>query len=83
MNFVISIRTQGWPTKTFSDYSLQTLIFINTHLMGRNEKYFADPNSFVPERWLRSSNAVKDINPFTTLPFGFGARSCVGKHTLL
>lgn len=48
--------------------------------MGYNEKYFPDPESFKPERWLRSSGDEK--HPFAMLPFGFGSRMCVGKSDL-
>jgi len=44
--------------------------------MSRDVNQFVNPDDFVPERWERESNKW---NPFSHLPFGFGARSCVGK----
>lgn len=48
---------------------------------SRNEKYFDSPNEFIPDRWNRlKSNKYKGVNePFSTLPYGFGARSCIGQ----
>ncbi|XP_025833175.1 probable cytochrome P450 12a5, mitochondrial isoform X2 [Agrilus planipennis] len=38
---------------------------------------------FIPERWLRtntSETSHKNTHPFVYLPFGFGARSCIGQR---
>lgn len=59
---------------------LQTCVLLNGYTMGYNEKYFPDPESFKPERWLRISGDEK--HPFAMLPFGFGSRMCVGKSDL-
>ena len=44
----------------------------------KNEKYYPDPEKFHPERWLRDQGTGQCrhgvVNPFTFLPFGFGAR---------
>lgn len=45
--------------------------------MSRDAKYFVNPDDFMPERWERETNIW---NPFSNLPFGFGARSCVGRR---
>lgn len=55
-----------------------TCVLLNGYTMGYNEKYFPDPESFKPERWLRSSGDEK--HPFAMLPFGFGSRMCVGRR---
>ncbi|CAG9837179.1 unnamed protein product [Diabrotica balteata] len=47
------------------------------------DKNFKDPAKFIPERWLRSvSNeySAKNAHPFAYMPFGHGARSCVGRR---
>ena len=54
-----------------------TCILLNTFTMSRDVNQFVNPDDFVPERWERESNKW---NPFSNLPFGFGARSCVGKR---
>lgn len=48
---------------------------------SRNEKYFQSPNEFKPDRWNRQlNNKYYGVNePFATLPYGFGARSCIGQ----
>ena len=50
--------------------------------MGRDSRYFQDPNSFRPERWLRNcktkQHQVQEPNAF--LPFGVGVRSCIGRR---
>ena len=48
--------------------------------MGRDENIYPNANSFVPERWLRENKAENEIHPYATLPFGYGARSCLGKN---
>lgn len=51
-------------------------------VLMNSDQYFADSSEFQPERWLRDATGQKTtvVNPFTYLPFGFGARSCVGRR---
>lgn len=48
--------------------------------------YFASPDEFVPERWVRNQeaevcpHALKQSHPFSYLPFGYGIRFCAGKR---
>ncbi|GIX67406.1 cytochrome P450 CYP12A2 [Caerostris extrusa] len=42
-----------------------------------HERYFKNPFKFEPERWL---DKEKKSHPFACVPFGFGARSCIGKR---
>nr|XP_027219225.1 probable cytochrome P450 301a1, mitochondrial [Penaeus vannamei] len=46
---------------------------------GKKEEYFARPAEFLPERWLRGQ-ALRSINPYASMPFGLGTRSCVGRR---
>lgn len=48
---------------------------------SRSEKYFNEPNEFKPDRWNREQTNKYHgvIEPFATLPYGFGARSCIGQ----
>ncbi|XP_059608193.1 uncharacterized protein LOC132256031 [Phlebotomus argentipes] len=57
-----------------------TDMFMLNELNHKDEKYFPDPNTFLPERWLRSEEKHENYNPFAYLPFGFGSRNCVGRR---
>ncbi|CAG9797568.1 unnamed protein product [Chironomus riparius] len=50
----------------------------------QDDKFYQNAQQFLPERWLRDQTEgcprAGTSNPFTFLPFGFGARSCVGKR---
>lgn len=62
----------------------QTDVYMAHNLLQMNENHFTDNTKFVPERWLRSSPEyeadAKKRQPFVFLPFGFGARACIGKR---
>lgn len=52
---------------------------------SRSEKYFDSPNECKPERWLRSNRMSKCpsntvTHAYATLPFGLGARACIGRR---
>ena len=66
----------------FHEIDFQMPIFISNYNMGRDETLYPNANSFVPERWLRENKKENDIHPFASLPFGYGARSCLGKSAL-
>ncbi|XP_070579267.1 uncharacterized protein [Ptychodera flava] len=56
------------------------IVMLHNHT-SRNPNYFEDPSEFKPERWLGSEK--QKINKFTTMPFGFGKRQCLGKRIAL
>lgn len=50
-------------------------------LLMKKDKYFAQGEKFIPERWHRESELRNGaITPFVYLPFGFGPRTCIGKR---
>lgn len=53
-------------------------------MLSLSEQYFEDPLSFKPERWLREnrrpSESRRNDEAFTSLPFGFGTRMCIGRR---
>ncbi|GLV43367.1 Cytochrome P450 301a1 [Carabus blaptoides fortunei] len=52
-------------------------------VLSFQDKYFMRAKEFIPERWMKDEKeqyTSKDANPFVSLPFGFGPRSCVGRR---
>nr|XP_029732297.1 probable cytochrome P450 301a1, mitochondrial [Aedes albopictus]XP_029732298.1 probable cytochrome P450 301a1, mitochondrial [Aedes albopictus]XP_029732299.1 probable cytochrome P450 301a1, mitochondrial [Aedes albopictus] len=49
---------------------------------GTMEEYVTDAKSFKPERWLKPSQGGTgdNLHPFSTLPYGYGARMCLGRR---
>jgi len=45
-----------------------------------SSKHFTDPESFVPERWLRADPKYNTANSFANLPWGHGPRACIGQR---
>ena len=56
------------------------------NLVGRNEKFFPEPVSFIPERFIQSQTPFPDAALFTPAgkdawrPFEKGPRSCIGQE---
>lgn len=53
--------------------TIVTPYFASIH---RNGKYFENPHTFDPSRWL--GNKAKDIPNYAYIPFSAGARNCIG-----
>ena len=47
---------------------------------SNNSENFVNPEMFLPERWLRSNPIAKLAHPFSSIPFGHGPRSCIGRR---
>lgn len=54
-----------------------TLVFFPIAALHHDAEFFPDPDKFDPERF-NQTNKPK-IRPFTYLPFGEGAKYCIGK----
>nr|QBA57460.1 CYP6AB53 [Heortia vitessoides] len=52
-------------------------IIIPNHAMQMDEKYFDEPEKFIPERF--SPENIHNIKNHVYLPFGEGPRACIGK----
>lgn len=52
---------------------------MSLYTSSRNPKNFPDPHKFLPERWIRTPGGYQSANPYASLPFAMGARSCIGK----
>lgn len=61
-----------------------TRITIPIFLLHRHPKYWKDPDSFQPERWIfqdeKDREAFMSQIRFAFLPFSLGARNCVGQR---
>ncbi|KAG5917360.1 hypothetical protein E4U42_007267 [Claviceps africana] len=55
----------------------ETIVTIPSYAQYRDERFFAFPNSFIPERWTTRPELVKDGSIY--VPFGTGRYACVGK----
>ncbi|KAG7204438.1 hypothetical protein KM043_004875 [Ampulex compressa] len=50
-----------------------------TLVTGNMEDYVADAKVFKPSRWLKDADNEK-LHPFASLPYGHGARMCLGRR---
>lgn len=46
----------------------------------RSERNFEQADKFLPERWLRGCPQHHQAHPFAFIPFGHGARMCIGRR---
>ena len=53
-----------------------SIIIMSQHVMHRDERYFAEPLRFNPERWTEEFN--ERLPRFAYFPFGGGIRQCLG-----
>lgn len=51
------------------------LVQLLPYITHRDERWFTDPKSFKPERFLNDEN----VNQYTYFPFGAGPRVCIGQ----
>lgn len=52
-----------------------------TLVTGSMEEYVPDASNFKPERWMKmEGNEKEKIHPFASLPYGYGARMCLGRR---
>ncbi len=54
-----------------------TLIMMSPYVMHRDERYFAEPDRFLPDRW--ANDFEKSIPRYAYFPFGGGPRVCIGQ----
>jgi cytochrome P450 len=64
----------GFPVKN------NDVILISPWLLHRHEKLWRDPNAFIPARFMPPAPPP---DRFAYLPFGVGARVCIGAHFAL
>ena len=78
--FLIARAAAGKDTIAGMPVRKNDVILISPWLLHRHEKLWQDPNAFVPSRFM-PPNPPPDR--FAYLPFGVGARVCIGAHFAL
>lgn len=58
---------------------LQTPIGMSIHQVMHDKKYFPDPETFRPQRWLEKREDGVQLERYY-VPFGRGTRMCVGQQ---
>ncbi|KAI0096455.1 cytochrome P450 [Nemania sp. FL0031] len=53
------------------------VIKVPSYTIFRDERYFIQPEKWIPERWSTRRDLVRDISAF--IPFSIGQYSCVGR----
>lgn len=54
---------------------------MNCQTMCLMEEYFKDADCYLPERWMKDEgDALRLASNFVLLPFGHGARMCIGRR---
>jgi cytochrome P450 len=56
----------------------ETIVAIPTYTIQRDERYFAKPNEWIPERWFSQSELIIDRHAW--IPFSVGPMNCAGKY---
>ena len=55
----------------------KTLFIMVQYLMNRDERWFPEPERFLPERWTAEEKGARP--KFVYFPFGGGPRACIGE----
>jgi cytochrome P450 len=77
--FLIIRAAAGPDTIAGMPVKKQDIVLIAPWLLHRHEKLWRDPNAFVPSRFMTGTPPDR----FAYLPFGVGARVCIGAHFAL
>jgi unspecific monooxygenase len=77
--FLIARAALGADTVAGMPVKKNDVIMIAPWLLHRHEKLWRDPNAFVPSRFMTGTPPDR----FAYLPFGVGARVCIGAHFAL
>jgi len=62
------------------DYRIpaRSILLMSPYTMGRDPRWFPNPDEFNPERWHPAAAAARP--KFSYFPFGGGARVCIGER---
>ena len=78
--FLIARSAAGPDTVAGRPVKNKDVILIAPWLLHRHEKLWRDPNAFIPSRFMPGAPPP---DRFAYLPFGVGARVCIGAHFAL
>jgi unspecific monooxygenase len=78
--FLIARTAAGPDTIAGLPVKKNDIVLIAPWLLHRHEKLWRDPNAFIPSRFMPGTPPP---DRFAYLPFGVGARVCVGAHFAL
>jgi cytochrome P450 len=78
--FLIARAAAGPDTVAGIPVKKRDVILIAPWLLHRHEKLWRDPNAFIPSRFMPGAPPP---DRFAYLPFGVGARVCIGAHFAL
>jgi cytochrome P450 len=78
--FLIARAAAGPDTIAGRPVKKKDVILIAPWLLHRHEKLWRDPNAFIPSRFMPGAPPP---DRFAYLPFGVGARVCIGAHFAL
>jgi cytochrome P450 len=78
--FLIARAAAGPDTIAGRAVKKKDVILIAPWLLHRHEKLWRDPNAFIPSRFMPGT---RPPDRFAYLPFGVGARICIGAHFAL
>jgi len=55
------------------------MVSLPTWAMLHDERYFSNPESFIPERWIDTEKGMETCVKEAWIPFLIGKRNCIGK----
>ncbi|KAK2684150.1 Cytochrome P450, E-class, group I [Fusarium oxysporum f. sp. vasinfectum] len=74
------IVPEGGATIAGQFFPEGTIVGVNCWVEHYSSAFGPDPDAFRPERWLDSDKSRLEVMNSHWMPFGMGARTCIGRH---